>query len=193
MSEPQRAKLVDALVAQLRHYADSPEDGRTATLSALAVTLVDLREQFEHGGRPDRTGKSAGYRAAYGEAFARAALPEDTERTVKTTVRYHVNSELHRRLSPESLADYGINPRPIRERAAARHTVDSAAVLLATVAVRADEPLGEARRMLSYCDRMLRIVSPDNLAMPELRADAIDALRNIRDHADKLLDYIGGG
>ncbi|MFE0020512.1 hypothetical protein [Amycolatopsis sp. NPDC059021] len=106
----------------------------------LARVLVDLRELFEDSrGRPDYAGKSYAYREAANAVYEASTLDRKRTAALRTSVRHQVGLELRKRLTPEQLADYGLNtydrntPRRKGESAPASDGVDDSATLPARV------------------------------------------------------------
>jgi hypothetical protein len=190
MSTTDRTDIANEAVRLLRAYATADERRRKALRPELAEMLVNLRATFEYGGRPDYTGKSTEYRAAYRDVFARVVLPAREADALKISVRHHIQTILRSRLSPEDLAVYGIEERAPRARAAEKTAQTDAASLIVSAVFSDDDTTSRTRRLLQLPARLLRLIIPADLTKPALRDEAREILRSIRDHVDALLSLI---
>lgn len=90
----------------LRQVVDDPT---IVNSRAAAEAIVTLRQQFEHDGLPDWTGRSPGYRDCIERLYRQAEVPKDSDGGLQANLRYHVGNVLRQVAPPEELAALGLS------------------------------------------------------------------------------------
>jgi hypothetical protein len=143
----------------LKEYLRADEEERTRLLRQIAESLVDARSMFlRHDGTPDWKGRTHPYRVWVRDAFADAGVRAEEQPTIQAAIRYHVSSVLRERLDDETLADYGLIPKSMKERSADRRQEKDALLKALTardVGGGALMAIATANRVLAQVDTIL--------------------------------------
>jgi hypothetical protein len=103
-------------VAALRGYLSAPAQERTPHLRAYARVLFRARGEFQReDGSPDWRGQTGAYRAWVRDLYDAAGVPREQRNALRSAAGWHLSEMLREELDAETLAEYGLQPRPLSE------------------------------------------------------------------------------
>lgn len=123
MGRKSTERLVEETTALLGRYMAEGRN-RTDLLKEAAENIVALRARFTlDDGRPDWSGRSAGYREVIRSIYDGAFIPKDYRDTLQSALRYHVGNLVRERVAEDELRAVGLTSPAPKERLARNREV----------------------------------------------------------------------